>query len=180
MIAVVLLDRTTLGKAVLLRHGDAVVPDYEKIVALAAPGGQCLRHLWAADLPPSLVALFEDAGWVIHNHPRGSPGLVEADMAVTLMRLPGSVTRFVFVIGSRAIVPVVQMLAEDGEDVIVCGFEHDIALEPRECGRYSWMGGMSPARRPSGDDTATTATPPAALPRRLHGRAGDLAGDRCD
>ena len=124
----IFVDRTALGKAVLLQHGTDKVPDYEKLVTLLAPGEpEPYLHLWAVELPPGLVTRFEGYGWTVTNLRRNTPGLIEADMGMTAANLPGGFNRFVFVSGSNPLEPIVRRLSQEGEEVVVAAFEHDIA-----------------------------------------------------
>lgn len=128
----ILVDRTALGRAVLERHGTALVPDYDLLVSHLVPDDPgVLKHVWAVGMPPGMVRLFERYGWQVKNLPRVTPGLIEADMAMTVMNLPAACTRFVFVTGAGAISPVLARLAEDGSEVTVAAYASDVALNIR-------------------------------------------------
>lgn len=125
----ILVDRTALGRAVLQARGTEVVPDYEKLVNLLAPGERDVaQHLWTVEMPPGLVQLFERYGWQVKNLKRITPGVIGTDMAMTIMNLPADFDRFVFVSGDGALQPVLARLAEDGSKVVVAAYAGDIAL----------------------------------------------------
>lgn len=128
----ILVDRTALGRAVLERHGTALVPDYDLLVSHLVPDDPgVLKHVWTVEMPPGMVRLFERYGWQVKNLPRVTPGLIEADMAMTVVNLPAACTRFIFVTGAGAISPVLARLAEDGNEVTVAAYASDIALNIR-------------------------------------------------
>lgn len=128
----ILVDRTALGRAVLERHGTALVPDYDLLVTHLAPDDpDVLKHVWAVEMPPGMVRLFERYDWCVKNLPRITPGLIEADMAMTIVNLPAEISKFVFVTGAGAISPVLARLVEDGSEVVVAAYSGDISLNIR-------------------------------------------------